>query len=152
MDSSAFMGHGEIVMTHNGAAWIQDANVPVVTFDNWAAGFTRIEGSGQMVMPLQAPTRIGGVEYGLSDFYLCYQHWANSYIDYVDVFAPKGTTFDYVLVDETDRAGDQCDTFTVESAAPEGAAIRVNIVDPVGGGVSWLYSVHSTWTTAAAQS
>ena len=49
------------------------------------------------------------------------------------------------------RAGDQCDTFTVDSAAPEGAAIHVSIVDPTGGGVTWLYSVRSTWTTASAQ-
>ena len=78
----------------------------------------------------------------------------DNYITNILISASAGTGFEYLVSDDdANLSGDGCEVIPVGKAAPRGAALRVQVVDPSTAfdDMTRLHSVRATWTTSAAQ-
>jgi hypothetical protein len=161
-DSTAFVEHGEIVMTTAGNAWFPYGEFyldRVEPFERWATETTFFV-PVRAVISLTGPGSIDGVEYGLASFDLCVITDSN-YVSEVIVtgITPFGTD-----VNNNDRYLDLfletfpspglttgCHTFEVNKPVGQGAGLVVEVTDISDGSPVTLFSVKSVWTPEAAQ-
>ena len=158
-DSTAFVEHGEVVMTTSGNAWmVQGGFANIAHFERWATE-TTFFAPERAVISLTGPSSIGGVEYGLASFDLCVITSSN-FVSEVSVtgMAPFGADVndDQYLNLFRERflspgLTTGCYTFDVNRPVGQGAGLYVEIMDIGDDSPVTLGSVRSVWTPEAAE-
>lgn len=134
-----------IRLTQSGLDWQAYASDPTAIDRRITRTFATA--SGRLVMGLQGPASLGGVDYRLSSVTWClYSMASGSKIDYVEVWADPPASS--VASDSTDRTTAGCYTIAVPAVEP-GSAYSMDLVSS-GGGSFGLATVTTTWVPAAA--
>ncbi len=160
-DSTAFVGHGEIVMTTSGNSWLGHGRFYENSIEpnERRATETVFLVPTRAVISLTGPGSIDGVEYGLASFDLCVITTSN-YVSEVSVtgiesFGSDVNNDQYLnLLHSTFPSPGLttgCHTFVVNKPVGQGAGLYVEITDIADGSPVTLASVRSVWTPEAAQ-
>lgn len=147
---------GDIVMTHDGSGWkLWGGGSAPTTFENWATYTNTSTDGGEsgVIMALNGPVSIGGVEYGLSKIEFCTDTTTGApEVRFHTVFTSDGE-----LANDWDSpywedevVTDGCTVIEVSSPVGAGATLAIKFIAGGVGDEITLGSVKTTWTTAAA--
>ncbi len=144
-----FIEHGTIVTTKGGTAWQPHTSAPSIVGRNVVD--TTVSGNGMMIIALNAPTTIGGVEYGLETIEMCMQKFSGAaFVTRVSAARQNADgTATTILSDATDRSATGCYTYSVDAMAGMGIGFLAETTGSASNTVR-LGTVRATWTTAAA--
>lgn len=141
--------HGTIETTMGGTAWLPHGTAPTTV--SRTSITTSVSGNGMMVISLDGPASIGGVDYGLESVEMCLQRYGGSAV--VNLVTAQRQNDDgtstTVLSDNTERSATGCYTYTVGSPAGIGISLLARTAGPAGNNIR-LGAVKATWTTDAA--
>lgn len=148
MADTDFVAHGTIVTTTAGTGWLEHSLEPSTVGRNVTS--TTVSGDGMMVLPLTAPTTIGGVAYNLESIEFCVTRYSGSaYVTHVTASRMNDDGTSTTVLTETDDFSSGCHTFDVGGASA-GMGIGF-LAETDGSAVNTirLGSVRATWTASS---
>ncbi|MGW8161472.1 MAG: hypothetical protein ACWGN1_04420 [Desulfobulbales bacterium] len=132
---------GTVITTVGPEAWLPHTGNPT-TVDRFI-GRVAVSGDGKMVLGVNAPASINGVEFGLESVEICIGVTAPGYLDqFAVVRTNSAANVSTILADVTERTADGCYVYHVGETTGKGIGIILTLL---GGGEIDIYGTTFTW-------
>ncbi len=144
--SAEIVTHGDIVMTHSTSQLTPNSVNPPTTLNYYPSG-NIVSGDGLVILGINGPMQIGGVEYGLKSVEYCIENLQGGAFVNAAFFDEEGP-WQGGDTDGTDRTEAGCYTLDVNRSGSHGYAVSFAL----GGGASASLRISgatSTWVPVA---
>jgi hypothetical protein len=144
-DSSGFLRTGTVVIAIDGSGWLARNGTPTTVQRN--VGRTQFSADGVAILPLVAPSQIGGVTYGLASLQICYSTSGGGFIQQLNVYRTLSNgNVGQAYIDGTHRTTSGCYSVAPNAAVNEGIGVELVLAGGAAARVT-LMAAKTTWSS-----